>query len=480
MSTTDTIINALKGNGPKTPYDYYGGLQNLIGRPYSYLESADPNQRSFVRHMMPSSPLVMIRPGRVRFREIEKFFDSDDVKKIFGLNSSDDVKKFLTIDPATGKSSVFTEETGYGVNQDDLRAVDQAIQAKQKYGGTTYNFTDMKESTRYFDFDPALKEYSDVVSTLSAHLYSRLAGDAVGWMFGTKDIGEAMKTKNGFMTFWADNASSVSESAASDVGPSALAGIVKGISDVSRQAQFFLKNDWKGKDGQGGVIEDAANKIRSTFGDPGGNGIRASLGDAVLGLNPLFPEVWKDSSFGRSYNLSFKFYSPYGAPGAVFQNVLLPFTYLLSLVLPVMRGPTSYTEPFIFQLDCPGYFACDLGICTDFSFVKGGSENLWTVDGLPRAIDVNLQVKDLYPTLMSSHNTKTLMMNIGLATFLDNLVGISLTKAGENVDLVTQLRRKVNDVLFTAYNIPEVVKGSMSHYVNEKLGAGKITGLFGK
>jgi hypothetical protein len=93
---------------------------------------------------------------------------------------------------------------------------------------------------------------------------------------------------------------------------------------------------------------------------------------------------------------------------------------------------------------------------------------------------VNLQVKDLYPTLMSSHNTKTLMMNIGLATFLDNLVGISLTKAGENVDLVTQLRRKVNDVLFTAYNIPEVVSGSMSHYVNEKLGAGKITGLFGK
>ena len=39
----------------------------------------------------------------------------------------------------------------------------------------------------------------------------------------------------------------------------------------------------------------------------------------------------------------------------------------------------------------------DLGLISDISWTKGGSQNLWTKDGLPRAIDVSLSISDLYP-----------------------------------------------------------------------------------
>jgi hypothetical protein len=202
------------------------------------------------------------------------------------------------------------------------------------------------------------------------------------------------------------------------------------------------------------MIDGAVSSVAEFIGGSDQTGLRASLGDAILGMNPMFPEVWKDSSFSRSYNISFKFHSPYGSPSAVYQNVLLPFSMLLSLVMPVMTNPGVYSEPFIFQLDCPGYFACDLGICTDFSFVKGGSENLWTVDGLPRQIDVTMAIRDLYPVLSASKNSESLYFNIGLSTFLDNLAGVSIFRSDDGKgDLVTRTRQRLNSALGQARGI---------------------------
>jgi hypothetical protein len=179
----------------------------------------------------------------------------------------------------------------------------------------------------------------------------------------------------------------------------------------------------------------------------------------------MFPHIWKDGRFDRSYNLSFKFHSPYGHPGAIYQNVLMPFAHLLALVLPVLRSPTTYSEPFIFQLDCPGYFACDLGICTGFSFIKGGSDNLWTADGLPRQIDVNMQVQDLYPTLTASNNNKSLYFNIGLGTFLDNLAGTTMYASNDGRgDVVQSLRQKLNSVITQGRMMPSEAKARLEGF----------------
>lgn len=402
--------------------------------------------------MMSQAPLVMIRPGRVSF---EQNLDGllNDLARSLGISTDDVVR---TLDNRDTAGSIFNETSRYGVAASDLKAIDAAIAEKRKGTVQNYEMSDSKR-IRYFEFQPAYADYISVVSTLSSRLYSRMAGKASG--FTNVSSNSTGTNYGGFYTFWADNATSVSESAGADVQPTALEGIVKGVSNISRQGQFFLGTQYSNSETQKGAFDKAMSEISSVIGGSSADnisGIRASLGDAILGMNPMFPEIWKDSSFSRSYSLSFKFHSPYGHPAAVYQNVLLPFTMLLSLVMPVLRNPSTYSEPFVFQLDCPGYFACDLGICTDFSFVKGGSENLWTVDGLPRQIDVTMTVKDLYPVMAASHNNRSMFFNVGMGTFLDNLAAVTLFQSNASqADIISRLHSNITSALQQGAAIPD-------------------------
>ena len=456
--------------------DNFPVLTKSIGRPHTFLPNADPANRTFTRHMIPSAPLVMIRPGRIRFSEsFENVFAT--MGSILGV-SKEEVETQLT--SKTG--GVYNSATRYGVGPEDEAALDKAISKKRRL----HSVQDLKEngggSLRYFEFEPTLGEYVSVLATHSQRIFSRLKGSK-SWINMTYDVSDT--DFGGFYTFWANNATSVSESASADVGESALAGLVKNVSNVSRQAQYFMTSDMRNgniaqNEAAAGAFETAMRSVSNFAGGGNASGLRASLGDAILGMNPLFPEVWKDSSFGRSYNLAFKFQSPYGDPQSVYQNVLLPFAMLLSLVLPLAKSPATYSEPFNFQLDCPGYFSCDLGICTGFDFVKGGSENLWTVDGLPRAIDVTMQVKDLYPTLMASHNNKSLYLNVGLGTFLDNLAGITLFQSKQfgKSDVAASLRTGINSALQQGLAIPDRISAGMQIFAEEK-GISSIARLFG-
>lgn len=466
-------------------------LQTALARPHRFLTNADPSARTFVRHMLPAAPLVMIRPGRVKFSEDTTTFLQEVLNK-FGrqLDNKDAVDDLLKrpTEDADGRSvpgGLFNSL--YGVDKTDLAAMQQAINDKQK--GTVGDFVAKNnKSIRYFEFNSnneVMKEYRAVFHTLVSRLYSRMMNKVTPWadLRGKYDPPEM--SNGGFWTLWADNATSVSESASSEVGATKLAGLVKGVSEVSREAQFFLGSQnfgaWKSEDEKKGMIDSAIGSVAEFISGPDQTaGLRASLGDAILGMNPMFPEVWKDSSFSRSYTLNFKFHSPYGHPQAVYQNVLLPFTMLLSMVMPVMTNPGTYSEPFVFQLDCPGYFACDLGICTDFSFTKGGSENLWTVDGLPRQIDVNMSVKDLYPVLVASKNAEAMYFNVGMGTFLDNLAGISIFKSSSGeADFLTRLRANVNSGLGQIRGTPDRWVASGQQFLEQTGVAGLFRAISG-
>jgi hypothetical protein len=472
INTQATELINKSGEG-KSPDVLYSHLDSIIGRPYSFLNNVDPNLRSFIRHMIPSAPLVMIKPGRVRFSE-EPFEFINNALGSFGLDvtnlskGSEGVKSALSgiFGDTDGKSTSGVFGSNYGVGAEDRKAINESIEKKRL---ATVMDVDAQKSIRYFEFDSNTNiqaEYMSVLSTLSSRIFTRLNRDSVLWSPIDSQIAEM--SLGGFRTFWADNASSVSETVSAEVGATKLAGLVKGVSDISKEGQFFLGKGFGEKyrnasdqERQGGDIgngiESAISAISSFVGGDS-TGLRGSLGDAILGLNPMFPEVWKDSSFGRSYNLSFKFHSPYGSPAAIYQNVLLPFTMLLSLVMPVMMNPGVYSEPFVFQLDCPGYFACDLGICTDFTFIKGGSENLWSVDGLPLQIDVTMAVKDLYPVLVASKNNKSLYFNIGMSTFLDNMAGVSLFQSDAiGSDIITRTKSYLNSSLMQITSYPSGV-----------------------
>lgn len=453
------------------PEKMYGNLDKIINRPYGFLPNADPKMRTYSKHMMNNAPMVMIRPGRIKFSKDVTAFITKALKSFDESISPDMAKEMVKTQQ---KNGIFGSE--YGVTKQDKEALKKAIAEKQK--GTVRDWeTGDTDSLRYFEFDTSfqiIREYQSVLHTLSSRLFSRMVN--APWIPWEKSWQPVTGNNGGFYTFWAENSTSITESASSEVGATKLAGLVKGVSDVKKEVDYLTGSGLSKSESQTGMLNSAIEGVSSIISGGGeGNQVRGALGDAILGFNPLFPEVWKDSSFSRSYNLSFKFHSPYGHQAAIYQNVLQPFLMLLSMVMPVMAAKGSYSQPFVFQMDCPGYFACDLGICTDFSFVKGGSDNLWTHDGLPRQIDVTMSVKDLYPVLMASNNTRSMYFNVGMGTFLDNLAGISLFRSDlGRGSIINRARAAVANTAMSIQGLEQGAEYSVQNFMENTGVAGAV------
>jgi hypothetical protein len=144
------------------------------------------------------------------------------------------------------------------------------------------------------------------------------------------------------------------------------------------------------------------------------------------GMKVVYPELWSDSTYMKSVNINFEFISPYGDPLSVFQYVMVPFCALLCFAMPRQAADNGYVSPFFVRADIPGYFTSDLAMITDFTWTKGGESNLWTKDGLPRAISGSLTIQDLYPYLSMTKRFSFLSANPNYTVFLNNLAGLDV------------------------------------------------------
>lgn len=63
-------------------------------------------------------------------------------------------------------------------------------------------------------------------------------------------------------------------------------------------------------------------------------------------------------------------------------------------------------------------------VVSSITFVKGGSDNNFTIDNLPQELDVTMTIKDLYPSMPITNKFSMIRYNIGLGSFLDTLAGI--------------------------------------------------------
>ncbi len=146
----------------------------------------------------------------------------------------------------------------------------------------------------------------------------------------------------------------------------------------------------------------------------------------------MFPQVWKNSEFVRSYNLSFSFESPYGDVNSLFYYVYRPYLALLTLSLPVQtRKQSIYKRPFLVKIDMPGYFSIDCGVVTDMQVQRAVDEESWNKDGIVTKIKVNMTVAELYPALMLSFDHVRLDTNKALSDYLDAMAGIPYSRLGK-------------------------------------------------
>jgi hypothetical protein len=174
-----------------------------------------------------------------------------------------------------------------------------------------------------------------------------------------------------------------------------------------------------------GLVENITNAIASL---PIVGSVASVFMTTNKGSMSYYGKIWSDSKSDRSISMSFKFRTPYGNKYDIFRNVLFPFLLLHTASIPKQDGRYSYQEPFMIQVDFPGWFRVNCGVITNLSWVKGGDNQLWNSDGLPLELSVTMAIEDLYPIELSSKNMTVIAYNYGLLSFLENLAGLTTSE----------------------------------------------------
>ena len=317
----------------------------------------------------------------------------------------------------------------------------------------------MENSGKYYTFEYAVPNYYQYVNP-ACRIASAYMGipdkklrdstlETIDWQkFTLETLGSffsniADVTSYASIPFYIESDAQISESFSNDVTDSSLTSMVDSVSDIGREAMFIL--------GYGNAALaagiDALNKlsdpqavkdqITSAFGSlADGNGflsnIIGQLSSVATGGRLIFPKIWSDSSFNRSYDVTIKLRSPDMDPLSLYCNIIVPFLHLLCLMLPrqIEDNPNGFYSPFIVRAIYKGFFNIDMGIITSMSVTKGDTGQ-WTADGIPTSMDISLSIADLYENMSMTPTTTTnikydTMDNTTFMDYIANLCGVNI------------------------------------------------------
>jgi hypothetical protein len=244
--------------------------------------------------------------------------------------------------------------------------------------------------------------------------------------------------------FYIDGATSVSESFSNDTTTSSLASSAKSVSTQVKELNFLM-----GSAGSIASSDGIINEVKEGLEDIVGNmaetntsniflnNVMKGLSAIASGGSMLFPEIWGDSSFGRSYNVNIKLRSPDCDDLSIYLNVLVPLYHLIGMVAPhtINNNYNTYSSPFLVRAYCKGMFNIDMGIITSMDVSKG-KEGSWNANGLPTEMDISLTIKDLYELFSITATTNSITGNPGaivkntsMIDYLCNTIGLNLNKS---------------------------------------------------
>ena len=238
------------------------------------------------------------------------------------------------------------------------------------------------------------------------------------------------------ITVLASEETSISESASSEVGDSAMKKVLDFGSDITREVSF-LSN--------GGAVNELKKELADIGGSLGIGGATSLLNTGIdsardlatklvgkdvvnmvtEGHQIILPKIWKGSSFSKKYSIQFRLTSPYGDRYSLAKNITIPLAYILSMALPIQKSPNSISFPFLVNVDSPGAININMGIISNISLKKGGRSDIWTSQGISRSIDVTLEVTDLYDVLPAPDTKNLSAVNQITRDYISNLVGAS-------------------------------------------------------
>ena len=406
-----TAGSGVKGSGTNAggkiakggnPYEfmYRENYGYIFGKPLAFHPRTDPNQRVFQKTMLRNNTIINIVPG-IPWQDKELMAKAHEILETYN-------KEFERLTPKANTSSTDMKK----LNTLATRCQQELINA-----GCDLRFAVFKQDITGFmtAYQLLLNRVGTAVFGLSSGGIARFVTENLAGL----EVNESAATR-GFKV-WVEKGTSISESIDNQFMRSALEGAIKGASAIMKQAKFL---------GQAVGWSNSAmesTEVTSNDADAAQSGTIANIASRVTnGSNFDFPQMFDESKFNRSYEISFKFVSPYGDDRSVANHVLFPFLFLLTCSAPRQDGPNGHTSPFILQVDAPGFFSCPMGVVSSFSFRKGGDDMLFNDRGLPLVIEGSMSITDLYSNMSLPLTYSQFATNFGTSSFLNTLGGLNL------------------------------------------------------
>lgn len=421
--STDDVLAFNNNNIEDSEFVKLKNVAGVFGLPYQFLPSADVRLDGssklenigyeYGEKIVEKIPLLFMAPGKANF-----------MTKYSNKNKQNILEKLITL----------------GAGQDNKTQLSDLLDSDGRY------YTFEYDTVRYYKFvNPMCRIAARYLNIHNITLEgSRL--DNFNWENYTKS---GIKTIGDFgsytsIPFYVDTDTSISESFGNSTTQSMLASTVNSASDMAKELNFLLGYGAGGKSADAfledtNIAQSVQNVTDMASRLLGAGGFFSNLGNHLVtvasGGKLVFPEIWSDSTFSRSFNVKFKFVSPDASKLSVYLNVLVPLFHLIGLVAPQMpeNNPNGYTNPFLIRAIYKGFFNIDMGIITDMSVTKG-AECQWTPEGVPTSIEVDIGIKDLYNamSITSINSTNSYkydtMNNTALMDYIANLCGINIYK----------------------------------------------------
>ena len=188
-----------------------------------------------------------------------------------------------------------------------------------------------------------------------------------------------------------------SEAVSNEIGESSIAQQINAKAQEGREARFGTAN---GNFDGGGLVDSFMSAVSNIVSGLADATIGKSIKNIIAGAGVIdIPDVWKSSSFSKSYHFNVSLRSPYGDPYSIMQNLYIPLAMLIAGGFPRGIGQAAYTAPFVCRAYCKGMFAVPLGMISNMTIKRGADQFGWNTQRLPTCIDISFEIKDLSPAM---------------------------------------------------------------------------------
>ena len=446
-----------------------------LGQPHQFLPATDYRNtatadigRKYLENIFAEAPVVSIIPGKPNYMPDATDETKKTLASLIANRGKDDAAK-SAIEDILSKSDDMRYFGFVPDYSEYIRYVNLLCRITAIYLGIGDDLAAGALQTKYKDYSWANYKYRKAhprrTNREQDGTFNMKLWDAVSTAVG--DMAAEVTTPD-YINLYVDANTSFNESADNSTTQSQLESTLSDtLEGLSKEVSFWLNAGGAGmaddiKQGLAASIGSIADAKYTKAGGILDRVIGAST-NILQGSNMIFPEIWSDSGYGKSYNINMTLQSPYGDKESIYLNILVPMMHILALALPRQTSANSFTTPFLVRAFRPGWFVCDMGIVTSLSIDK--SE--WTVDGLPTEVKISFTIKDLYDQLMiaPSYKPGDFFNNGGLMDFLAINAGLDILKPDLKKKLETITSTLISRFTDIPANIYQDLVGALKGYL---------------